>query len=204
MIITDPKLAWAMAMDSGVRSQLGPIMEDLESGGRVQYSTRGGAGASHGAEYTPIYSRIRHMEREAPALAAVGHVLCHPCTEQANGHLDEAVAAVQARVIALIPNWSDGKAWRTAKKERVHWLIHVALMERQRNLANDQPAWRPERIGEMMREWYGMSIVTRDWARDWLPAWSAIQASIDYLESEAMEPISDTIGEVVRKFRCAA
>jgi len=204
MITTDPKLAWALALDSGVRSQLGPILEELENGGGVQFTKKGGAGASHGIEYGPIYSRICRMEREQPALAAIGHVLCHPSTEQANAWLDDAVEAVEGKVIDSIPNWTDGRAWKAAKKERVHYLIHVALLERQRNLSNEQPAWGPERIGEMMAGWYGMPIVTRDWARDWMPAWSVIQAAINFWEGEAMEPISETIGLVVRNFREAA
>ncbi|QFT84951.1 hypothetical protein FIU88_08180 [Halomonas sp. THAF12] len=204
MITTEPKLAWAMAMDSGVRSQLGPIMEDLETGGRVQYSTRGGAGASHGSDYAPIYAEITRMEREEPTLAAIGHFLCHPSTEQANAFLDAVVEAVEGKVIESIPNWGDGRAWKPAKKERVHWLIHVALQERQRNLSNAQPAWGPERIGAHMADWYGVAIVTRKWHQDWLPVWSVIQAAINHWEGEAMEPISQTIGDVMRHFRQAA
>lgn len=204
MIITEPKLAWAMAMDSGVRSQLGPIIEDLEMGGRVQYSARGGAGAGHGADYAPVYAEITRMEREEPVLAAIGHYLCHPSTERANACLDAAVEAVEAKMIASIPNWNDGQVWRKAKKAKIHWLIHVALMERQRNLSNAQPAWGPERIREVMADWYGVAIVTRKWHQDWMPVWAVIQASINHLEGEAMEPVSQVIGDVVRCYRRAA
>lgn len=204
MICTDPKVAWAMSLDSGVRSQLGPILEELENGGGVQYSTRGGAGAAHGIDYGPIFARICRMEREQPAIAAVGHVLCHPDTEVANGYLDDAVEAVEPIVIDLIPNWSDGRAWKPAKKARVHYLIHVALIERQRNLSNERPAWSPDTIGGCLSDWYGVAITTRDWARDWLPVWSVIQSAINHLEAEAIEPISDVIGDVIRRERRAA
>ncbi|MFG6139492.1 hypothetical protein [Halomonas sp. B23F22_10] len=204
MITTEPKLAWAMAMDSGVRSQLGPIMEDLESGGRVQYSTRGGAGASHGSDYAPVYAEITRMEREEPVLAAIGHFLCHPSTDQANAFLDDAVAAVEAKVIESIPNWGDGQVWRKAKKAKIHWLVHVALIERQRNLSNERAAWTPETVREVLADWYGVAIVTKDWARDWLPVWAVIQSSISFLEGEAMDPISNVIGDVVRRYRRAA
>ena len=204
MITTDPKLAWAMALDTGVRSQMGPILEELESGGGVQFTKKGGTGAAHGIEYGPVYARICRLEREQPTLAAIGHVLCHPSTEQANAYLDDAVGAVEGKVIASIPNWGDGRAWRPAKKERVHYLIHVALLERQRNLSNEQPAWGPERIGATMAEWYGVAITTRKWHQDWMPVWSVIQASINHWEGEAMEPISETIGDMVRNIRKAA
>ena len=200
-IATDPKIAWALALDTGVRSQMGVVLEELRinKNGRIQYSATGGAGASHGADYAPIYARIVRMEREEPTLAAIGHVLCHPDTEAANAWLDDAVGVVEARVIDAIPNWSDGRAWKPAKRERVHYLIHVALLERQRNLSNEKPDWSPERIGAAMAEWYGMGITTRDWSRDWLPTWAVIQAVIKHLEGEAMEPISEVIGELVRR-----
>lgn len=203
-VVTDPKIAWAMALDTGVRSQMGPILEDLHNGGGIQYSVKGGAGASSGVEYWPILSRILRMEREQPELAAIGHVLCHPDTECRNSYLDSAAETIENRVIALIPNWSDGRAWKEAKKERVPYLIRVALMERSLNLSNEQPAWRPERIGAIMAEWYGMSIVTRDWSRDWLPAWAVIQAVIDHMEADAIEPISDVIGDIVQRVRRVA
>lgn len=203
-IATDPKIAWAMALDTGVRSQMGPILEELHMGGAIQYSTRGGAGAAHGADYAPIYGRILLMEREEPGLAAVGHVLCHPDTEKANGWLDAAAAVVESRAIAAILNWGDGRAWRPAKKERASYLVRVALIERQRNLSNAMPAWSAERIGAVMADWYGMPITTRDWARDWLPTWAAIQAAIHALEADAMEPISEIIGDMVQRCRRAA
>ncbi|TFH85250.1 hypothetical protein EQG41_18225 [Billgrantia azerbaijanica] len=200
-IATHPKVAWALALDSGVRSQMGPILEDLRNGGGVQYSAKGGAGAGIRAEYAPIYARIARMEREQPALAAIGHCLCHPDTERANAYLDDAVVEVEAKVVAAIPNWNDGRAWKPAKRERVHYLIHVALLERQRNLSGEQPAWGPERIGAMMADWCGMPITTRKWHQDWLPVWSVIQAAINTLEADAMEPISDVIGDLARAAR---
>lgn len=203
-IVTDPKLAWSMALDSGVRSQLGPILEDLANGGGVQYTAKGGTGAAHGVEYAPIYARIQRMEREQPSLAAIGHVLCHPDTETGNGYLDEAVEAAEPLVIGLIPNWEDKRAWRDTKKERVPYLIRVALIERSLNLANDRPEWSPERIGALMADWFGMSITTRKWHQDWLPTWCVIQAVIDRLEADAIEPISDVIGDMIQRERKAA
>lgn len=204
MINTDPKEAWAMAMDSGVRSQMGPILEDLANGGGVQYTTKGGAGAGHCSEYAPIYACIRRMERDSPALAAIGHVLCDPMIESANAWLDEAVEAVEAKAIARISNWKDGRAWKPAKKERVHYLIHVALMERQRNLSGAQPEWPPEKIGEAMADWYGAPITTKDWARDWRPVWTVTQAAMARLEGDAMEPVSEVIGNLIQRSRTAA
>jgi len=203
-IATDPKIAWAMAMDSGVRSQMGPILEDLRNGGGIQYTVKGGEGASHGADYAPIYARIAQMERERPELAAVGHVLCHPDIERGNAWLDEAADAVHGVAVGMIPNWSDGRAWKPAKKTRVVYLVRVAMMERRLNLSNDRPAWPPERIGEMMADWYGVSITTRDWSRDWMPTWAVIHAAINQMEADAVEPVSDVIGEMIQKSRRAA
>ena len=203
-VVTDPKIAWAMAFDTGVRSQMGPILEDLHNGGGVQYGVRGGVGASSGVEYWPILSRVLRMEREQPELAAIGHVLCHPDTERRNSYLDTATETIEEAAIALIPNWNDGRAWKPAKKERVPYLIRVALLERSINLSNELPAWRPERIGALMADWYGMPIVTRDWSRDWLPVWTVIQTVIDRMEADAIEPISDVIGDIAQRIRRAA
>lgn len=203
-INTDPKLSWAAALDTGVRSQLGPILEELENGGGVQYSSKGGVGAGHGAEYWPVLSRIQRMEREQPQLAAIGHVLCHPDTEARNSYLDAAADTVEAKVIALIPSWIDGRVWRQAKKDKVSHLIRVALMERSENLSNELPDWPPEKIGEKAGDWYGAPIDTRFWARDWLPTWCVIQAVINNLEADAIEPISDVIGSMIQKARRAA
>ena len=202
-VVTDPKIAWAMALDTGVRSQMGPILEDLHNGGGVQYGVRGGVGASSGVEYWPILSRILRMEREHPELAAIGHVLCHPDTERRNSYLDSAAETIESRVISLLPNWNDGRAWKEAKKERVPYLIRVALIERSLNISNEQPTWRPERIGAILAEWYDLPIVTRDWSRDWRPVWSVIQTVIDSMEADAIEPISDVIGDIVQRVRRA-
>ncbi|WP_129141512.1 hypothetical protein [Modicisalibacter coralii] len=197
-ITREPRLAWAMATKSASKAAPGPWVDEMPGGHSSMTMLE------LCAEYSPIWSLIQRMEREQPDTAAIGHVICHADTEASNWHLDDAVAALMGRVVAMIPNWGDGRAWRQAKKDRVPHLIRIALLERRENLSGERPAWQPERIGAVMHEWYGMAITTRDWARDWLPVWSCIQVAVDDMEADALEPVSDVIGAMIRRERIAA
>lgn len=219
---SNPKIAWAMAYESGIRTQASVDLAEMQEAQPTKPKQRkgeerrepvratqdrvnkGGPGAAYGAEYTPVYSAIRRMERETPLLAAVGHWLCLSNTDAANQHMDCVAEAVEQLVIESIPNWSDGKVWRTAKKERVIGLIRVALIERRLDMSGEVKRWTPEKIGAVMLGWYGMSINTRDWARDWLPVWALITAVIDRLEDKAMAPIDEVLREVRKAERRAA
>lgn len=198
-IASNPRIAWALATDSSVRCAPGPWDEEMMGGGYGQTTS-----LERKAEYAPIWSRIQRMEREQPETAAVGHVICHADTVHSNAWLDDAVDALMARVVSLIPNWTDGRAWREVKKERVPYLVKIALLERRENLSGERPVWQPERIGAVMHEWYGMAITTRKWHQDWLPVWSVIQAAINTMEADALEPVSDVIGGMIRRERIAA
>ena len=221
---SNPKISWALAFESGIRTQATVDLAEMqeaqpkrqkarkgESAERREPVTatqdrvnKGGPGAAYGAEYTPVYSAIRRMERETPLLAAVGHWLCLSNTDAANQYMDCVAEAVEQLVIDSIPNWSDGKVWRAAKKERVSGLIRVALIERRLDMSGEVKRWTPEKIGAVMLGWYGMSINTRDWARDWLPVWALITAVMDRLEDKAMTPIDKVLREVKKAERRAA
>lgn len=194
----DPRICWAMATKAASKAMPGPWSDEL-SGGHSEITM-----LELCAEYSPIWSLIQRMEREQPSVAAVGHVICHADTEGSNRWLDDAVDALFSGVSKMVPNWDDKRAWRDTKKERVPYLIRIALLERRENLSGERPAWQPERIGAVMHEWYGMSITTRDWSRDWMPVWCAIQAAIDTMEADALEPVSDVIGDIIRRERIAA
>ncbi|MHB0774286.1 hypothetical protein [Halomonas sp. WWR20] len=198
MIASNPKIAWAMATDSSVRCAPGPWDEEMAGGGYGAMTS-----LERKAEYARIFTRIQLMEREEPAAAAVGHVICNADTEHSNVWIDNAVDALMDRVVILIPNWEDGRAWRERKKMRVPYLIRIALLERRENLSGERPAWQPERIGAVMANRYGMSITTRKWHQDWQPVWSVIQACIDAMEADALEPISDVIRSMIRRQRIA-
>lgn len=199
MITTNPKLAWALATDSSVKIAPGPWDEELAGGGYGQMTS-----LERKAEYAPVYSRICRLEEEQPGVAAVGHVLFHADTEARNHHLDYAADMIFNVVRELTPAWGDKRVWRDAKKERVPYLIKVALMERSENLSGERTAWGPERIKAIMHSWYGMSIETRFWSRDWMPTWMTIQSSIDWYENDALEPINEVIGQIAYRVRRAA
>ena len=197
-IVREPKLAWAMATKAASKAAPGPWVDEMPGGHSSMTQLE------ICAEYSPIWSLIQRMEREQPDVAAIGHVICHADTERSNAWLDRAVEVIQSKVVSMIPSWSDGRVWRQAKKDRVPYLITIALLERRENLSGERPAWQPERIGAVMHEWYGMAITTRKWHQDWLPVWSVIQACIDSAEADALEPVSDAIGAMIRRQRIAA
>ena len=93
---SNPRVAWANAFESGVRTQAAADLE--EAGCRVQTSG-GKGGGCYGDDYIPVYSAIRAMEITDPLLAAVGHWLCLADTSAANQHLDDVAEAIDRKSV---------------------------------------------------------------------------------------------------------
>lgn len=214
---SNPRIAWAMAFESGIRTQAtvdlaeiqqaqpkksgrkakGPVMAATET--RVN---KGGPGAAHGDEYTPIYSAIRRMERDTPLLASVGHWLSLADTGAANKHLDDVAEAILVSYIAKTPDWS---SYRTARKERVEALIQARMMQDRNDMDGSRPMWQPKEVCFYCVEFMGIKIVSKNWIQDgWHKEWSKIGDILASLESAAMEPIYRVIKETNKLYKKAA
>lgn len=214
---SNPRIAWAMAFESGIRTQAtvdlaeiqqaqpkksgrkakGPVIAATET--RVN---KGGPGAAHGDEYTPIYSAIRRMERDTPLLAAVGHWLSLADTGAANQHLDDVAEAILVSYIAKTPDWS---SYRTARKERVEALIQARMMQDRNDMDGSRPMWQPKEVCFYTREFMGVKIVAKNWLQDgWHKEWSKIGDILASLESASMEPICKVIKETNKLYKKAA
>lgn len=195
-LANNPREAWAMAFESGIRTQAAADME--EAGCKVQTSGAK-SGGCYGDEYTPVYSAIRRMERETPILAAVGHWLCLADTGAANQHLDDVAEAILALYVAKTPEWN---SYRTARKERVEALIQARMMQDRNDMDGSRPLWQPLEIAFYCREMMGVKIIADNWQRDgWNKVWQNIGDILHSLESDAMEPISKKIRETNKKYR---
>lgn len=193
---SNPRVSWAMAFESGMRTQASADME--EAGCQVQTSGAK-SGGCYGDHYTPIYSAVKRMERESPLLAAVGHWLCLADTGAANQYLDDVAEAILELYVAKTPEWS---SYRTARKERVEALIQARMMQDRNDMDGSRPLWQPKEVCFYCREFMGVKIVADNWQRDgWDKVWSRIGDIIHSLESDAMEPISKKIRETNKKYR---
>ncbi|KTG25403.1 hypothetical protein AWR38_01135 [Idiomarina sp. WRN-38] len=193
---SNPRVSWANAFESGIRTQAAADLE--EAGAKVQTSGAK-SGGCYGDHYTPIYSAVKRMEREAPLLAAVGHWLSLADTGAANQHLDDVADAILERFISLTPEW---ESYRSARKERVEALIQARMMQDRNDMDGSRPLWQPKEICFYCREFMGVKIVADNWQRDgWDKVWSRIGDIIHSLESDAMEPISKKIRETNKKYR---
>tara|TARA_R110000796_G_scaffold95459_2_gene200689 strand:+ start:21786 stop:22472 length:687 start_codon:yes stop_codon:yes gene_type:complete len=213
------RVSWAMAYESGIRTQATVDLAEMQEAQPKRHKTRkgesaerrepvtatqdrvnkGGPGAAYGAEYTPVYSSIRRMERETPLLAAVGHWLCLADTGAANQYLDDVAAAILALYVAQTPEWS---SYRTARKERVEALIQARMMQDRNDMDGSRPLWQPKEVCFYCREFMGVKIIPDNWQRDgWNKVWQSIGDILHSLESEAMEPISKKIRETNKKYR---
>lgn len=196
---SNPRIAWAMAFESGIRTQAAADLE--EAGAKVQTSGAK-SGGCFGDEYTPVYSAIRRMERESPLLASVGHWLCLADTGAANQHLDDVAEAILALYIEKTPEWS---SYRTARKERVEALIQARMMRERNDIDGSRPLWQPKEVCFYCREFMGVKIVSTNWKQDgWDKTWSIIGDIIAGLEGEAMKPICKVIRQTNRLYREAA
>ena len=198
-IDTNPRVAWAYAFESGIRTQAAADLE--EAGAKVQTSGSKGGGC-YGDHYTPIYSAIRHLEAASPLLAAVGHWLSLADTGAANEHLDTVAEAVLARYIDKCPDWC---GYRSARKQRIEALIQARMMQDRNDMDSSRPSWQPKEICFYTREFMGVKIVSTNWKQDgWDKVWSMVGDIIASLESEAMKPICKVIKETNRLYRQAA
>lgn len=199
MLDLNPRVSWACAFESGIRTQAAADLE--EAGAKVQTSGAK-SGGCFGDEYTPVYSAIRRMERETTLLAAVGHWLCLADTGAANQYLDDVAEAILALYVAKTPEWS---SYRTARKERVEALIQARMMQDRNDMDGSRPLWQPLEIAFYCREYMGVKIVAKNWLQDgWHREWSKIGDIMASLESQAMEPIYQVIKQTNRLYKNAA
>ena len=192
----NPRIAWAEAFESGIRTQ---AAADLEEAG-VKVQTSGAkSGGCYNDHYVPIYSAIKRMERESPTFAAVGHWLCLNDTGEANQYLDDVADTILTRFILATPKWAE---YRKVRKERVEALIQARMMQDRDNVDGTRPAWQPKEICLYCREFMGIKIVSDNWSRDgWDKVWLLLGDIVQQLESEAMKPISDTAYHANKEMR---
>jgi len=196
---SNPRIAWAMAFESGIRTQAAADLE--EAGAKVQTSGAK-SGGCYGDHYTPIYSAVKRMEREVPLLAAVGHWLCLADTGAANQYLDDVAEAILELYVAKTPEWS---SYRTARKERVEALIQARMMQDRNDMDGSRPLWQPKEVCFYCREFMGVKIVSTNWRQDgWDKVWSMIGGIIAKLEDDAMKPIYKVVKQTNRLYREAA
>lgn len=223
-ISTNPRVAWAMAYESGIRTQaMADLIETQEAPVIIKTKRRrkyqdaaendkgeevvltytreqisasqdkprkGGPGAAHGAEYTPVYSVIRRMERENPVIAAAGHWLCLSDEGAANQYLDDVADTVLTRLIVSTPNW---KSFRRSRKDRVAALVQACMVQERNDMDGSRPQWGPAEICGYVSKWLGVSMAEQHFQRDgWDDVWQQIAGIIRDLESEAMAPITET------------
>ncbi|MCC4288497.1 hypothetical protein [Vreelandella aquamarina] len=199
LLDSNPRVAWAMAHESGIRTQAAADLE--EAGAKVQTSGAK-SGGCYGDHYTPIYSAVKRMERESPLLAAVGHWLCLADTGAANQYLDDVAEAILELYVAKTPEWS---SYRTARKERVEALIQARMMQDRNDMDGSRPLWQPKEVCFYCREFMGVKIVSTNWRQDgWDKVWSMIGGIIAKLEDDAMKPIYKVVKQTNRLYREAA
>lgn len=213
----NPRVAWAMAYESGIRTQATVDLAEMQEAQPKKSKQRkgedrrdpvtatqdrvnkGGPGAAYGDIYTPIYAATKRLEREQPTLAAVGHWLCLADTGAANQHLDDVAEAILAFYVAKTPEWA---SYRKARKERVEALIQARMMQDRNDMDGSRPLWQPKEVCFYCREYMGVKIVSDNWQRDgWDMVWAAIGGILRNLEMQAMAPIENEIADTNRKYR---
>lgn len=160
-------------------------MSAIESRSRM-----GGAGAAINADYTPFYSLIKRMEREAPMLAAAGHVLCHPEDHGCSENIDIVVDETLLRFALATPKFEDGRAWSDKKRDQLDGLMRTAWYEARLNMIGERSPWGCIQVAEFANEWFGCEVKTRKWAQDWENHWERIISIISDIENDAMEPVA--------------
>ena len=192
----NPRIAWAMAFETGIRTQAAADL--AEAGAKVQASGAK-SGGGYNDHYVPIYSVIQRMEREQPVIAAVGHWLCLNDTGQANGYIDDVADTVLTRYIASTPAWGE---YRKARKARIEALVQARMMQDRLNVDGSRIPWGPADICAFVREWQGVSIVAENWHRDGYElAWRALGEILRDLEGDAMDPVAEAAYRANKRIR---
>tara|TARA_B100000700_G_scaffold189815_1_gene209192 strand:- start:54046 stop:54663 length:618 start_codon:yes stop_codon:yes gene_type:complete len=192
----NPRVAWAEAFESGIRTQ---ACADLaEAGAKVQTSGAK-SGGCYNDHYQPIYAVITRMERDTPALAAVGHWLCLADTGAANQYLDDVADTILTRFILATSEWS---SYRKARRERIEALIQARMMQDRNDMDGSRTPWEPKEACFYVREFLGVKIVSDNWRRDgWDQVWSTLGRILADLEDEAMQPVADAAREANKALR---
>ncbi|MEA3250157.1 MAG: hypothetical protein U9Q35_01035 [Pseudomonadota bacterium] len=199
-IDSNPRLAWAQAYETGMRTQAAADME--EAGCKVQTSgIKGGGG--YNDHYVPVYSAICRMEQSEDSqqrlLASIGHWLSLNDTGEANQHIDIVAEAVLGQFIALTSQWAQ---YRKARKQRVEALIVARLMQDRDNVDGERPPKQPREICHYTREYLGIKIVSDNWKQDgWDKVWLLLGEIIKRYEDEAMEPVMEATYHANREMR---
>ncbi|PSJ23589.1 hypothetical protein CVH10_01645 [Halomonas sp. ND22Bw] len=192
----NPRIAWAQAFDSGMRTQ---ACADLEEAGCKVQTSGAKSGGCYNDHYLPVYSAVRRLERDQPVIAAVGHWLCLVDTGEANDYLDDVADTVLTRFIAATPEWA---SYRKARRERIKALVYARVMMDRLDMDGSRRPWRPLEVCEFVMEYQGVKIVSYNWQRDgWEETWGRLGWVVAALEHEAMEPVIEASRHANRAMR---
>lgn len=229
-LASNPREAWAMAFETGIRTQASADLEEsqsdpiiVKSGKRKRY-VLGFDEEGKPVTYTrEQISASQDRSRKGGPGAAFGdayHVVYSAIAklERENktlanvGHWLSLNDTEQANryhddvfdtvLTRLIINTPAWDEWRDKTKERAKALIQARMMQDRLNVDGTRNGWTPQEVCVFASEYLGVKIIRNNWYRDgWVAVWELLGIIISDLEDSAMKPVSDAVAQTNREIR---
>ncbi|MDT8894200.1 hypothetical protein RSO41_05990 [Halomonas sp. I1] len=205
MVTNDPRQAWALARDDGLRSQSEVTREQQELGVMVDTSVRGGQGAAVGVEY----GRVLHCIEALPIPAkAVGDalnargVLNARALEQAQSLGALSAAQMVGRRMPGYPRWKP-------EKQRMLYYVALAAMERawvelhaipealdSKGNPEGRALDRPWKVQKHIRARLGQPIEAKNWGQNWGDVWKMLLDAIYEQDAAGQDVIERCVADM--------
>lgn len=221
-LTNNPREAWAMAFESGMRTQASADLAEsqsdpviVKSGKRKHYLL------GYDADGQPItYTReqmsaTQDVSRKGGPGAAFGDdytpiysaitrlerknptlaSVGHWLSLNDTGQANRHHDAVFAAVLAkLIAHTPAWPEWREKRRDRAKALIQARMMQDRLNVDGTRPEWTPQEVCVFVSEYLGVKIIRNNWYQDgWVAVWQLLGLIIKGMEDGAMRPVEGAI-----------
>ena len=99
-------------------------------------------------------------------------------------HLLNAVLLITAK--AALPDLT------SAKRVKAQYLVTLALQS-YKGEVQGAAEWGPARVAAEMDAFFGVSIDTKNWTRDWMGLWETLKEVIQEVDIQTQQPIWQVI-----------
>lgn len=102
----------------------------------------------------------------------------------------------------LIMNTPGWDDWREKRKERAKALIQARMMQDRLNVDGARKSWTPQEVCVFVSEFLGVKIIRNNWYQDgWVAVWELLGIIITGLEDCAMKPVINAVAKTNREMR---
>ncbi|TDX30772.1 hypothetical protein DFO67_10427 [Modicisalibacter xianhensis] len=223
-LTSNPREAWAMAFETGIRTQASADLAEsqsdpvvVKSGKRKQYLlgydeegkaityTREQVSASQdvsrkggpGASFGSEYQSVYSAIAQMERENPVLANVGHWLSLNDTEQANRYHDDVFDTVLTRLISMTPAWGdWREKRKERAKALIQARMVQDRLDVDGMRPGWTPQEVCVFASEYLGIKIIRNNWYQDgWVAVWELLGLIIKELETSAMKPIEKTISQ---------